>query len=292
MEISRINVVNSNVIEYVDYVFRNFTSGEGLPEEGRVYSDWFVNDLLSAGITRWQDTSCYDINNIFTIEQFFDNNICVFSDVLQLLSEHFADYDDTMISDKFDPKNVMRCYTSVYVSKHLLYFLDRYRDEYNDLSNPRDVLSDDGNTSDILSLDLFHPDENTVVSLPAVVNIIGNDGDDEDDNTTVEDNEDEISFPRLPRLNDDESDTSSLPALLDYHSEDEDNYDELYDTGVFVSENEFIEKNKNTECIICWEVVMDYTNSMKWNNCDHFTCISCHNECKNKGLNKCPLCRA
>jgi hypothetical protein len=182
----------------------------------------------------------------------------------------------------------------------LLYFLDRYRDEYNDLSNPRDVLSDDGNTSDILSLDLFHPVENTVVSLPAVVNIIGNDDDDEDedDNTTVEDNEDEISFPRLPRLNniniinDDETDTSSLPALLDYNSEDEDNYDELYDTGVFVSENEFIEKNKNMECIICWEVVMDYTNSMKWNNCDHFTCISCHNECKNKRLNKCPLCRA
>jgi hypothetical protein len=292
MEISRIDVVNSNVIEYVDYVFRNFTSGQGLPEEGRVYSDWFINDLLPAGITRWQDTSCYDINSIFTIEHFFDNNICLFSDVLQLLSEHFTDYDDTMISDKFDPKNVMRCYTSVYVSKHLLYFLDRYRDEYNDLSNPRDVLSDDGNTSDILSLDLFHPVENTVVSLPAVVNIIGNDDDDEDDNTTVEDNEDEISFPRLPRLNDDETDTSSLPALLDYDSEDEDNYDELYDTGVFVSENEFIEKNKNMECIICWEVVMDYTNSMKWNNCDHFTCISCHNECKNKRLNKCPLCRA
>jgi hypothetical protein len=287
MDISRIDVVNSNVIEYVDYVFKKFTSGDGCPEEGRLYSDWFVNDLLEAGITRWHGSSCYDINNIFTIERFFDNNICVFSDILQILSQHFVDYDNTMGFDKFDPINVMRCYTSVYVSKHMLYFLDRYRDEYHDIVNPRDILSDNSNTSDILSLDLFHPVENTVESIPVVVNVI--DDDDDDGNTSVEDNDDETS----PRLNndDDESDTSSLPALINYNSEDEDTYDELYDTGVFVTENEFIEKNKNIDCIICWEVVMNYSNSMKWNNCNHFTCISCHDSCRLKGLYKCPLCR-
>jgi hypothetical protein len=319
MEISRIDIVNRNITEYVDYSFKNYTTNINCPEEGRVYRDWFINEFLQACITRWYESSCYDINNMFTTDDFFDRDIDTFSGILQILMEYFNEYDKILDMDKFDPTNVMRCYTSVYVSNNIEYFLDRYEEEYEDLINPRDILSDEdddedeeggeveeSNTTDNISIDLFQPVENNVIiSPPSFINVIENDINDVDVDDDATDYEDDESH-RTGLVNiipDDDSDTSSLPALIDYDNEEINFYNfdiyntrdeegELYDTGVFVSENEFIEKNRNTECIICWEVVMDYTNSMKWNNCDHFTCISCHNECKNKRLNKCPLCRA
>ena len=315
MEMSRIDVVNRNITEYVDYSFTNYTTHISCPEEGRVYKDWFINEFLQACITRWYEPSCYDINNMFTTDDFFDRDIDTFSGILQILMDYFNEYDKIMDMDKFDPKNVMRCYTSVYVSNNIEYFLDRYEEYFEDLINPRDLLSDgydseedeedgeedeedggdveESNTTDIISIDLFQPVENNIIiSPPTFINVIENDIISVDDDAT--DYEDDET-PRTGLVNiipDDESDTSSLPALIDYDDDDYGEEHELYDTGVFVTENEFIEKNRNIECFICWEVVMDYTNSMKWNNCDHFTCVSCHNECKNKRLNKCPLCRA
>jgi hypothetical protein len=151
-------------------------------------------------------------------------------------------------------------------------------------------------TSDIISIDLFHPEENTTTLLVIPpFNIVSDNEDDGDDNGDVDDDEDGDTT-----IDGNDSNNSSIPPLINIIDDDDTEYDtdediynenEYYETGVFVSENEFNEKNKNENCIICWEVVMNYSNSMKWSNCDHFTCISCHDTCMIKRLYKCPLCR-
>ena len=285
MENSHVEVVNEKVINYVDRVFNEYTTHVTCPKDVESYKEWFTDAFLPCCITRWYEPSCYDINNMFTIEQFFDNSIIVFSDILTLLSDYFDGYGRTMDMDKFKPENVMRCYASIYVIRNINYFLDRYQDD--------ELCNSTSETSDALSLDLFQPDlienpieveendtNNNTPTHTISVNIIGYDDTDRED-------DDNSSLPELINViedGDSNSDTLSLPELL---SEDY----ELFETGVFVTENEFIEKNKNVECIICWDVVMNYGNSMKWNNCNHFSCITCHDACMIKNLYKCPLCR-
>ena len=307
MEISPIETVNQRIHDYVEYVFKDYTSRVTCPLNIENYKEWFIQDFLQACITRWYDSSCYDINNTYTIEQFFDNSVYLYSDILQILTDYFDNYGKTMDMNKFDPKNVMRCYTSVYVCNNVDYFLDKYQYEYeDDISNSR------SEASEIISIDLFQSDlvetstphvqpdlvENTIedneenndnnnsTSPPMFVNIVGYDNTDEEDNQNDSDNENS-SLPGLINI-DDDSDTASLPELLN----DGDEEYGFFETGVFVTENEFNEKNKNVDCIICWDVVMSYGNSMKWNNCDHFSCISCHDTCMLKKLYKCPLCRS
>jgi hypothetical protein len=277
------------ITEYVDYAFTNYISTVSCPKDSESYRDWFINEFLQDCITRWYEPSCYDINNMFSVNEFFGSSIDVFSDILQILSNYPDDCDTIPDTDKFNPKTVMRRYTSMYVINNYEYFLDRCQDKYNNISNHM------SETSDIISIDLFHPEENTTTLLviPPFNIIDDDDGDgdgdnvdgDDDDNTTMDGNG---------------SNNSSLPPLINIIDDDDTEYDsdediynenEYYETGVFVSENEFNEKNKNENCIICWEVVMNYSNSMKWNNCDHFTCISCHDNCMIKRLYKCPLCR-
>ena len=292
MESSSLDIVNNNVKEYVDHVFNEYITNVTCPKDSETYKDWFICEFLPCCITRWYELSCYDINNIFTIDEFFDNSINVFSEILQLLSNYFDEYDKTLFLGKFNPENVMRCYTSVYVTKNIEYFLDRY--QYGDdcgncgESNNRSI------TSEILSIDLVQfveNDENIIQDHINQDNIenphIINDDETTVDETTLDGDEDE----------DDDTDNSSLPPLINIIDDDEsydgddDNDDELYETGIFVTQDEFNEKNRNEECIICWDVVMNHYNSMKWKNCDHFTCIYCHDECMAKRLHRCPLCR-
>jgi hypothetical protein len=281
------------ITEYVDYAFTNYISTVSCPKDSESYRDWFINEFLQDCITRWYEPSCYDINNMFSVNDFFGSSIDVFSDILQILSNYSDDCDKIPDTDKFNPKTVMRRYTSIYVINNYDYFLNRCQDEYDNIINRM------SETSDIISIDLFHPEENTtnLLVIPPF-NIISDDEDDVDDEDNVDDDDD-----------DDDNDTtidgngsynSSLPPLINIIDDDDAEYDtdediynenRYYETGVFVSENEFNEKNKNENCIICWEIVMNYANSMKWNNCDHFTCISCHDSCMIKRLYKCPLCR-
>jgi hypothetical protein len=188
---------------------------------------------------------------------------------LQILSEYFTECGKSDFPDKYNPEIVVRCYTSYFVTKNIEYFLDRFKyvecreEDYNE-SNPR------SETSDILSLDLFQDNNEIVTSTYQYI--------DDDDETTVEEEEDDESLPPLINIIEDEDN-------------DDDLGDELYETGIFVSQDEFNAKNKNEECVICWNIVMNHYNSMKWKNCDHFTCIYCHDECMAKRLHKCPLCR-
>ena len=273
MESSQIEVVNRNINEYMDYVFIEYTLNGSCPIEQNGFREWFLTEFLPSCITRWYEQSCYDINNMYSANQFFGNSICVFSDILQILTDYFDGYDRIMIMDKFNPKNVMRCYTSVYVCTNVEYFLDRFQNNYYSTINNDDVVINDSNTSDTISVDVFQ-------STP--INVI----EDEDDNTTVEDEDDETDSTYMPSLIDNETDNDEEEE----EQEDDEDDDELY--GVPVSEVEFIEKNKNTDCIICWEVTMNHHNSLRWSNCDHFSCLSCHVDCKINGLKKCPLCRA
>ena len=269
------------ITEYVDYAFTNYISTVTCPKDSESYRDWFINEFLQDCITRWYEPSCYDINNMFSVSEFF-GSIDVFSDTLQILSTYPDNCDKIPDTDKFNPKIVMRHYTSICVINNYEYFLDRCQYEYNNISNHVNE------SSDIISIDLFHPEENTTTLLVIPpFNIINDDDtdddddDDDDDNTTINGSG--------------SSNNSSLPALINIIEDEDTDYDTdediYYETGVFVSENEFNEKNKNENCIICWEVVMNHTNSMKWNNCDHFTCISCHDNCMIKKLYKCPFCR-
>jgi hypothetical protein len=303
MENSRINAINHNITKYVDRVFSEYTTHVTCPKDAKSYKEWFTDAFLPCCITRWYEPSCYDITNMYTSEEFFYGSISLFSDILHILTDYFDEYGKTMDMNKFNPENVMRCYACVYVIRNVNYFLDRYQDDDDDdLSNSRSETSDTSETSDVTSIDLFqstetsNPDiqpdliETPIESLESldntpqgiiVVNIIGdNDTDDEGDFDDTN-----SSLPELiaTGVEDDDSTTISLPEL--------DNDYELYETGVFVTENEFIEKNKNIDCVICWDVVMNYENSMKWNNCDHFTCITCHDTCMIKKIYKCPLCR-
>jgi hypothetical protein len=274
MENSNIDVVNNRVKEYVDYVFNEYITNVTCPKSRETYKDWFVCEFLPCCITKWYEPSCYNTHNIFTVEEFFCNSIHVFSEILQLLSDYFHEYHD-----KFNPENVMRCYISFYISKNIEYFLDRFQyDDFDDFdeSNPR------SETSDNLSLD------NTLIE---------NNHQDNTENN-IEDSEGETTIDGYDSDEDDDTNTSSLPVLINIIDDDDDSYegdniyeDELYETGVFVSEEEFVEKNKNEECFICLDIIMNHYNSMKWNNCNHFSCIYCHDECMKKQLYKCPLCR-
>jgi hypothetical protein len=78
---SRIEVVNNNVLSYVDSVFNEYTTHVTCPKDVESYKEWFTGAFLPCCITRWYEPSCYDINNMFTIEQFFDHNIYIFSDI-------------------------------------------------------------------------------------------------------------------------------------------------------------------------------------------------------------------
>lgn len=300
MEISPIETVNQRIHDYIEYVFREYILHISCPTNNENYKEWFIQNFLQGCVTRWYEPSCYNINDTYTTEQFFDNSISVYSDILQILIDYFDNYGKTMDMDRFDPINVMRCYTSVYVCSNVDYFLDKYRYDCDD-----DISNERSETSDVVSIDLFQSIEshnlnihsnliditleniesieendgnNNSSSITTFVNIVGNDHTDEEDNENS-------SLPALIN-NDDDSDTT-LPDLIN----DEDEEYGFFETGVFVTENEFIEKNKNIECIICWDVVMSYGNSMKWNNCDHFSCITCHDTCMIKKLYKCPLCR-
>jgi hypothetical protein len=231
---------------------------------------------------------------MFSVNDFFGSSIDVFSDILQILSNYSDDCDKIPDTDKFNPKTVMRRYTSIYVINNYDYFLNRCQNEYDNIINRM------SETSDIISIDLFHPEENTtnLLVIPPF-NIISDDEDDADDEDNVDDDDNDTTIDGNGSYN------SSLPPLINIIDDDDAEYDtdediynediytenRYYETGVFVSENEFNEKNKNENCIICWEIVMNYANSMKWNNCDHFTCISCHDSCMIKRLYKCPLCR-
>jgi hypothetical protein len=199
-----------------------------------------------------------------------------------------------MNMDKFDPKNVMSCYTCIYVCNNVDYFLEKYQSEFdfeNDASNDR------SETSDIVSIDLFQSTETTIeynddnntppIQPQRFVNVIGYDNTDEEDNADDEDNNENTHNELINYIDDDDSDTRSLPELID----DRDKEYGFFETGIFVTENEFLEKNKNVECIICWDVVMNHGNSMKWNNCNHFSCITCHDMCMLNKLYKCPFCR-
>ena len=287
---SSVELVNRNVSEYVDSIFKEYTTHVTCPKDAESYKEWFIGAFLPCCITRWYEPSCYDIHNMFTIEQFFDNSIHIFSDILQILSDYFDDYNRTMDMDKFTPENVMRCYTSIYVINNIDYFLDRYQDD--DISNAR------SETSDTLSIDLFQSTESSNPDIQS----------DLIETTLEEGNENIINNPPPSPQNavnivgyddtDEEgsNETSSIPGLF-YVIDDtetldgEDEEGDLFETGVFVTENEFIEKNKNVDCVICWEVAMNYENSMKWNNCDHFSCITCHDTCMFKKIYTCPLCR-
>lgn len=298
MEISGIQTVNQKIHDYLDHVFEDYSGRITCPMNIENYDEWFTQDFLPTCITRWYVSSSYDINNIYTIEQFFCNNVVVYSEILQLLREHFDTYNKTMNMDKFDPKNVMSCYTCIYVCNNLDYFLEKYRSEF-DFEN--DVSNDRSETSDIVSIDLFQSTEPTIEdnednNIPIqplmFVNVIGYDNTDEEDDTDEEDNSentinDNQNLPELINYIDDDSDTGSLLEVID----DRDEEYGFFETGIFVTENEFIEKNKNVECIICWDVVMNHENSMKWNNCNHFSCITCHDMCMLKKLYKCPFCR-
>ncbi len=93
---SRIEVVNNNVLSYVDSVFNEYTTHVTCPKDVESYKEWFTGAFLPCCITRWYEPSCYDIHNMFTIEQFFDNNIYIFSDILQILTDYFDDYNRSM----------------------------------------------------------------------------------------------------------------------------------------------------------------------------------------------------
>jgi regulator of replication initiation timing len=298
MEISRIEVVNNNVKDYVEYVFNEYITNVTCPIDDKIYKEWFMCEFLPCCITRWYEPSCYDVTNMFSIDEFFDNSIHVFSEILQLLSDYFDEFDKTRFIDKFNPENVMKCYVSVYVLKNIEYFLDKYKYDESDESDKSNVRSV---TSSILTDDLFQSIENTNQDINE--DNEGENGSNESENEHVIEplhiiNDDETTVDETTTVEDDEDTTnSSLPTLINIIDDDEsydgdnDNDDELYETGIFVSQAEFNEKNKNDECIICWDVVMNHYNSMKWKNCDHFTCIYCHDECMAKRLHRCPLCR-
>lgn len=291
MEISGIQSVNQKIHDYVDHIFEDYTGNISCPLNNENYHEWFTQDFLPTCITRWYVSSSYDINNIYTIEQFFCDNVDVYSEILQLLIEHFDTYNKTMNMDKFDPKNVMSSYTCIYVCNNVDYFLEKYRSGFdfeNDASNDR------SETSDIVSIDLFQSTETTMedndannippIQPPMFVNDIGYDNTDEEDNNENTPNDNHPLHHLINYIDDDDSDTWSLPELID------EEYG-FFETGIFVTETEFLEKNKNVECIICWDIVMNHGNSMKWNNCNHFSCITCHDMCMLKNLYKCPFCR-
>ena len=262
---------------YIDFVYREYVTSQTCPITKDTYNDWFIHNFLHSCITRWYDSSCYDIAKMFTIDEFFDNDVILFSEILQTLNDYFENFSRTMVTDMFDPTNVMRCYTSVYVCKNISYFLDRYRPDFDSISNER------SDTSEVSSLDLF-------VSFET----------DEDEPEQIE--------PDQGELVDGETDNESTiinelvsnydDDMRDIEEDEEDNDDdetddgtEYSETGVFVSEEEFLEKNTNNECIICWDIVMKHHNSMRWKNCSHFSCAACHCNCYLKKIRKCPLCR-
>lgn len=255
--------VNELIKGYIDFVYREYVTYETWPITKDAYNDWFIHNFLQCCITRWYNPSCYDIAEIITIDEFFNNDVIVFSEILQILNDYFEGFSRT-ITDKFDPKNVMRCYTSLYVCKNISYFLDRYRDEIDGISNER------SDSSEVSSLDLFVSEETdegeTDNETPIVNEVISNYDDDMRD------------------IEEDDDDTD------DYNDTDDDG--EYSETGVFVTEEEFLEKNTNTDCIICWDIVMNHHNSMRWKNCDHFSCADCHCNCYIKKIRKCPLCRS
>jgi len=257
-EISR---VDNLIKDYIDFVYRDYVSYVSCPISYDAYNDWFIHNFLQSCITRWYEPSCYDISEMISVDTFFENNVVLFSDILQILNEYFEDFSRTMVMGVIDPKNIMRCYTSVFVCKNISYFLDRYRDEFDGISNPR------GDSSDITSLDLFISSET------------------EEGET---DNESEDNSPVLNNYDDDMRDVEEEDGDDDETVDD----GEYYETGVYVTEAEFLEKNTNVECIICWDVLMNYENSMKWNNCNHFSCETCHMSCYVKKIRKCPLCRS
>jgi len=123
------------ITEYVVYAFTNYISTVSCPKDSESYRDWFINEFLQDCITRWYEPSCYDINNMFSVNDFFGGSIDVFSDILQILSNYPDDCDKIPDTDKFNPKTVMRRYTSMYVINNYDYFLDRCQNEYDNIHN-------------------------------------------------------------------------------------------------------------------------------------------------------------
>jgi hypothetical protein len=272
--ISSIERVNTLIKGYIDFVYREYITSGTCPITTEAYNDWFIHNFLQSRLTRWSELSCYDITKMFTVEEFFDNNVLLFSEILQILHEYFEDFSRTMDTNLFDPKNIMRCYTSVYVCKNMAYFLDKYREEFDNFSNTR------SDSSEISSLDLF-------------VSYETNEGElDEGEIDEGETDGESTVFDELVSNYD-----NDMRDIEEDEEEDEDDEDDTVDdgeyseTGVFVTQEEFLEKNTNTECVICWDIVMNHHNSMKWKNCDHFSCADCHCNCYIKKIRKCPLCR-
>lgn len=285
--ISSIERVNTLIKGYIDFVYREYITSGTCPITTEAYNDWFIHNFLQSRLTRWSELSCYDITTMFTVDEFFDNNVLLFSEILQILHDYFEDFSRTMVTDMFDPKNVMRCYTSLYVCKNISYFLDRYRDEFDGLSNDR------SDTSEISSLDLFvsfeTDEEDPVESQPIDGQLDNNETDDGET-----DEETSVFTEHVSNYDDDMRDIEEDEAD-DVEDEDDDETDdggdEYSETGVFVTHEEFLEKNTNTECIICWDIVMNHHNSMRWKNCSHFSCAECHCNCYIQKIRKCPLCR-
>jgi hypothetical protein len=209
---------------YVEYVCRHFTTQEfdNMREVYSNYALWFRRDFVPELLLTY-DMGGYDICNLFSPEQFFENNYDVFYNVLHDIYEYLKDYDREFIVSNVNVLNIMRTYVSIYVLSNITQLIQIYQSVV--FPNPYNDFDEDENNIDN---DLF--DKNNI------------------------------------------------------------------HTGVKVLEEEFNETNKEIICPICLIKTMTFENSLRYINCNHYSCIECHesiikNSDKKLDKLKCPMCR-
>jgi hypothetical protein len=133
---------------YVEYVCERYTQEEfdDMREVYTDYASWFQRDFIPELLLTY-DIGGYDICNIFTPEQFFENNYDVFYNVLHDIYEYLKEYDREFVVDTINVMNVMRTYTSIYVLSNITHLIQIYQSVI--FPNPFNDF-DENNTNDNL----------------------------------------------------------------------------------------------------------------------------------------------
>jgi hypothetical protein len=90
--ISPIERVNFLINGYIDFVYKEFITTESCPIAKEAYNEWFIHTFIKARLTRWSELSCYDIDHMYSVDEFFNNDVALFSEILQILHEYFDNF--------------------------------------------------------------------------------------------------------------------------------------------------------------------------------------------------------